>query len=90
MPSDPSSLSVLYTPEFKREYKQLTTSIQRQFDAKDEKFQDGKLSLYKQGIMHYVDINGVYTAMGVYPKAPDLSVFLWISILMPERFCVVL
>ena len=90
MPKDPASLNVLYSPEFKQEFHRLTPSIQRLFEVKDQKFQEGKLSLYRQGIMHYIDITDVYAAMGVYPKYPDVSEFLWISILMPERYAVVL
>ncbi len=88
MPQVPSPIAVLYKRSFKAEYSNLSASIQRIFDAKDQQFQDRELNLLQQGWMHYVLINDVYVAFGMYPKNRDE--FLWLSIRPVENIPVIL
>jgi hypothetical protein len=74
----PSPVDIYFKRSFKAEYKNLPPTIRALFDAACEKLEEGTLTLHQQGWMHYIIVNDVYMAWGMYVKDPDG--FKWNSI----------
>jgi len=79
MPRSPSAVKVFYKQSFQDQYSKRPPVIQKLFDTLDTRFQAGDAALLNQGWMYYHSIDDGHVAMGMYPKNPDKSEFLWLS-----------